>query len=98
MSAADLTITRAAARRAGPVATPPADGIVGALGRFAAAVRIDGLELQLREEAAARVLDLLGNSLIAHREPVAHAVLRVVRGWAARGPAGVVGALSLIHI
>ncbi|TGB29842.1 MmgE/PrpD family protein, partial [Burkholderia thailandensis] len=55
MSAADLTITRAAARRAGPVATPPADGIVGALGRFAAAVRIDGLELQLREEAAARV-------------------------------------------
>lgn len=37
MSEADLTIVRAAARRAAPVATPPADGIVGALGRFAAA-------------------------------------------------------------
>ncbi|KGW37377.1 mmgE/PrpD family domain protein [Burkholderia pseudomallei MSHR3016] len=44
MSEADLTIVRAAARRAAPVATPPADGIVGALGRFAAAVRTDGLE------------------------------------------------------
>ncbi|AJX73941.1 mmgE/PrpD family protein [Burkholderia pseudomallei MSHR2543] len=92
MSEADLTIVRAAARRAAPVATPPADGIVGALGRFAAAVRTDGLERQLRVEAAARVLDLLGNSLIAHRESVAHAVLRVARGWAARGPAGIVGA------
>jgi len=87
MSAPDtLTAPAAAARPASP------DGIIGALGRFAAAVRTDGLDRTLRVEAAARVLDLIGNSLIAHDEPVAQSVLQVARRWAGNGPASVIGA------
>ncbi|KVZ86859.1 MmgE/PrpD family protein [Burkholderia ubonensis] len=70
----------------------PPDGIVGALGRFAAAVRAEGLDRRLRVEAAARVLDVVGNSLIAHDEPVAQSVLQVARRWAGTGPASVIGA------
>ncbi|VWD08320.1 MmgE/PrpD family protein [Burkholderia contaminans] len=87
MNASD-TLTAPAAV-AGPVSP---DGIVGALGRFAAAVRTDGLDRTLRVEAAARVLDLVGNSLIAHDEPVAQSVLQVARRWAGNGPATVIGA------
>lgn len=80
-------------RRANAPARPtlPPDGIVLELGRFAAEVRQQGLPRALREEAAARLLDLLGNSLLAHREPVAHAVERVVDGWGGSGPASVIG-------
>ncbi|ALX17263.1 2-methylcitrate dehydratase [Burkholderia cepacia JBK9] len=70
----------------------PPDGIVGALGRFAAEVRAEGLERRLRVEAAARVLDVVGNSLIAHDEPVAQSVLQVARRWGGTGPASVIGA------
>ncbi|OJB32382.1 2-methylcitrate dehydratase [Burkholderia ubonensis] len=70
----------------------PPDGIVGALGRFAAAVRAEGLDRRLRVEAAARVLDVVGNSLIAHDELVAQSVLQVARRWAGAGPASVIGA------
>ncbi|EKS9794713.1 MULTISPECIES: MmgE/PrpD family protein [Burkholderia] len=81
-----LSAPAAVARPASP------DGIIGALGRFAAAARADGLDRTLRVEAAARVLDLVGNSLIAHDEPVAQSVLQVARRWAGNGPATVIGA------
>ncbi|MCA8036110.1 MmgE/PrpD family protein [Burkholderia arboris] len=87
MSAPDtLSAPAVAARPANP------DGIVGVLGRFASAVRVDGLDRTLRVEAAARVLDLVGNSLIAHDEPVAQSVLQVARRWGGHGRASVIGA------
>lgn len=90
MSAPATLAPGSGAVAAGP-ALPP-DGIVGALGRFAASVRAEGLDRKRREEAAARVLDVVGNSLIAHREPVAHSVLEVARRWAGQGRASVIGA------
>lgn len=87
MSAPDTFAASASAERP---ASP--DGIVGALGRFAAAVRVDGLDRMLRVEAAARLLDLIGNSLIAHDEPVAESVLQVARRWGGHGRASVIGA------
>ncbi|MDF3081256.1 MmgE/PrpD family protein [Burkholderia sola] len=87
MSAPDTLSAPAAAARP---ATP--DGIIGALGRFAAAVRVDGLARTLRVEAAARVLDVVGNSLIAHDEPVAQSVLQVARRWGGHGRSSVIGA------
>ncbi|WP_175974367.1 MmgE/PrpD family protein [Burkholderia sp. BCC1047] len=86
MSAPDTLSAPAAAAR--PASQ---DGIVGALGRFAAAVRADGLARMLRVEAAARVLDMVGNSLIAHDEPVAQSVLQVTRRWGGHGRASVIG-------
>ncbi|KWK18852.1 2-methylcitrate dehydratase [Burkholderia stagnalis] len=90
-SAARAERPAAARPGAGDAALPP-DGIVAALGRFAAAARADGLSRTLRTEAAARVLDVVGNSLIAHGEPVAQSVLQVARRWAGSGRASVIGA------
>ncbi|QRR05275.1 MmgE/PrpD family protein [Burkholderia sp. MS455] len=87
-----LSAQAAAADTTAPNRPAPPDGIVGALGRFAVAVRAEGLDRRLRVEAAARVLDVLGNSLIAHDEPVAQSVLQVARRWAGTGPASVIGA------
>ncbi|HDR9497303.1 TPA: MmgE/PrpD family protein, partial [Burkholderia cepacia] len=87
-----LSAPAAAADPVAPARPAPPDGIVGALGRFAAEVRAGGLEYRLRVEAAARVLDVVGNSLIAHDEPVVQSVLQVARRWAGTGPASVIGA------
>ncbi|AKM04944.1 MmgE/PrpD family protein [Burkholderia pyrrocinia] len=87
-----LSAPAAAADSIAPNRTAPPDGIVGALGRFAAEVRAEGLDRRLRVEAAARVLDVVGNSLIAHDEPVAQSVLQVARRWGGTGPASVIGA------
>ncbi|AWV05184.1 MmgE/PrpD family protein [Burkholderia sp. JP2-270] len=87
-----LSAPAAAADPTAPNRSALPDGIVGALGRFAAEVRAEGLDRRLRVEAAARVLDVVGNSLIAHDEPVAQSVLQVARRWAGTGPASVIGA------
>ncbi|KVV64741.1 2-methylcitrate dehydratase [Burkholderia cepacia] len=87
-----LSAPAAAADPVAPARPAPPDGIVGALGRFAAEVRAGGLEYRLRVEAAARVLDVVGNSLIAHDEPVVQSVLQVARRWAGTGLASVIGA------
>ncbi len=56
-----------------------AEGLVSALGRFAAEVRTDGLHPDLVQDAKERVLDVVGNALAAkHAEPgnIALAVAR----------------------
>jgi 2-methylcitrate dehydratase PrpD len=70
---------------------PETTGLAGQIGDFAAGVRERGLPPELRHEAARRVLDLMGNSLLAHTQPVAASVLAVVRGWGGRGPATAIG-------
>jgi 2-methylcitrate dehydratase PrpD len=70
---------------------PETTGLAGQIGDFAVGVRERGLPSQLRHAAARRVLDLMGNSLLAHTQPVAASVLAVVRGWGGSGPATVIG-------
>ncbi|CAM4217918.1 MmgE/PrpD family protein [Nocardiopsis rhodophaea] len=58
---------------------------------FAAAVREGAENLRLRTAAADRVADLIGNSLLATREPTASAVFQVARGWGGAATTSVVG-------
>ncbi|WP_372666103.1 MmgE/PrpD family protein [Amycolatopsis kentuckyensis] len=65
--------------------------IVQQLAAFAASVRAKGLPLQLRDDAARRVLDVLGNSLAATAERPAAAVGALVREWGGTGRATAIG-------
>lgn len=55
--------------------------LVQRLAEFADSVRTHGLPGELRDDAARRVLDVLGNSLAATAEPPATAVNTVVSEW-----------------
>ena len=52
----------------------------------------DGLATELREDAARRVLDVLGNSLAAADQPAARAVTAVASAWGGSGQATAIGA------
>ncbi|WP_435120156.1 MmgE/PrpD family protein [Amycolatopsis thermoflava] len=65
--------------------------IVQRLAEFAASVRAKGLPAELREDAARRVLDVLGNSLAATSERPAAAVGALVREWGGSGRATAIG-------
>ncbi|MFD4198361.1 MmgE/PrpD family protein [Amycolatopsis thermoflava] len=65
--------------------------IVQWLAEFAASVRAKGLPAELREDAARRVLDVLGNSLAATSERPAAAVGALVREWGGSGRATAIG-------
>ncbi|GAB3565021.1 MmgE/PrpD family protein [Amycolatopsis endophytica] len=65
--------------------------IVQRLAEFAASVRAKGLPSELREDAARRVLDVLGNSLAATSERPAAAVGALVREWGGSGRATAIG-------
>ncbi|NKQ54480.1 MmgE/PrpD family protein [Amycolatopsis sp. K13G38] len=61
------------------------------LAGFAASVRAKGLPADLRDDAARRVLDVLGNSLAATSERPAAAVGALVREWGGSGRATAIG-------
>lgn len=61
------------------------------LAEFAASVRAEGLPDRLRDDAARRVLDVLGNSLAATSEAPAAAVEALVREWGGQGRASGIG-------
>ncbi|GAA3846206.1 MmgE/PrpD family protein [Amycolatopsis tucumanensis] len=65
--------------------------IVQRLAEFAASVRAKGLPSELRNDAARRVLDVLGNSLAATSERPAAAVGALVREWGGSGRATAIG-------
>ncbi|SEF23946.1 2-methylcitrate dehydratase PrpD [Amycolatopsis pretoriensis] len=65
--------------------------IVQQLAAFATSVRAKGLPPQLRDDAARRVLDVLGNSLAATAEKPAAAVGALVREWGGEGRATAIG-------
>ncbi|MEV5300368.1 MmgE/PrpD family protein [Amycolatopsis methanolica] len=65
--------------------------IVQRLAEFAASVRAKGLPSELRDDAARRVLDVLGNSLAATSERPAAAVGALVREWGGSGRATAIG-------
>jgi len=65
--------------------------IVQRLAGFAASVRTKGLPPELRDDAARRVLDVLGNSLAATSERPAAAVGALVREWGGSGRATAIG-------
>ncbi|MEV7046448.1 MmgE/PrpD family protein [Amycolatopsis sp. NPDC051061] len=65
--------------------------IVQQLAAFATSVRAKGLPPQLRDDAARRVLDVLGNSLAATSERPAAAVGALVREWGGSGRATAIG-------
>ncbi|WIX82619.1 MmgE/PrpD family protein [Amycolatopsis carbonis] len=65
--------------------------IVQRVAEFAASVRAKGLPPELREDAARRVLDVLGNSLAATGERPAAAVGALVREWGGNGRATAIG-------
>ncbi|MEU3312404.1 MmgE/PrpD family protein [Streptomyces sp. NPDC006662] len=65
--------------------------LVRRLAAFAVAARDRGLPPKLRAEAAERILDCLGNSLLAREESAPRAVLAVARDWGTTGPAHVIG-------
>ncbi|HEY3471690.1 MAG TPA: MmgE/PrpD family protein [Amycolatopsis sp.] len=65
--------------------------IVQQLAAFAASVRAKGLPPELRDDAARRVLDVLGNSLAATAERPAAAVGALVREWGGTGRATAIG-------
>ncbi|MEU4670314.1 MmgE/PrpD family protein [Amycolatopsis sp. NPDC023774] len=65
--------------------------IVQRVAEFAASVRAKGLPPQLRDDAARRVLDVLGNSLAATGERPAAAVGALVREWGGNGRATAIG-------
>ncbi|MEV0415208.1 MmgE/PrpD family protein [Streptomyces sp. NPDC050448] len=65
--------------------------LVRRLAAFAAEARDRGLPARLRAEAAERVLDCLGNSLLARDESAPQAVLAVARDWGSTGRAHVIG-------
>jgi 2-methylcitrate dehydratase PrpD len=65
--------------------------IVQQLAAFATSVRAKGLPPELRDDAARRVLDVLGNSLAATSERPAAAVGALVREWGGSGRATAIG-------
>lgn len=65
--------------------------IVQQLATFATSVRAKGLPPELRDDAARRVLDVLGNSLAATGERPAAAVGALVREWGGSGRATAIG-------
>jgi 2-methylcitrate dehydratase PrpD len=65
--------------------------IVQQLAAFATSVRAKGLPSELRDDAARRVLDVLGNSLAATSERPAAAVGALVREWGGTGRATAIG-------
>jgi 2-methylcitrate dehydratase PrpD len=65
--------------------------IVQQLAAFATSVRAKGLPSELRDDAARRVLDVLGNSLAATSERPAKAVGALVREWGGTGRATAIG-------
>ncbi|WP_326954229.1 MmgE/PrpD family protein [Amycolatopsis sp. NBC_01286] len=65
--------------------------IVQRLAAFATSVRAKGLPPELRDDAARRVLDVLGNSLAATSERPAAAVGALVREWGGTGRATAIG-------
>lgn len=65
--------------------------IVQQLAAFATSVRAKGLPPELRDDAARRVLDVLGNSLAATAERPAAAVGALVREWGGTGRATAIG-------
>jgi 2-methylcitrate dehydratase PrpD len=65
--------------------------IVQQLAAFATSVRAKGLPPELRDDAARRVLDVLGNSLAATSERPAAAVGALVREWGGTGRATAIG-------
>lgn len=66
-------------------------GLIGQVAVVAATARAKGLDPALRADAARRILDVVGNSLAAVREPVAAAAHAVAREWGHAGPATVIG-------
>lgn len=66
-------------------------GMAEQLGQFAVDAQMHGLSPLLRRQAALRLLDLAGNSLMARTETVARAMLQVARNWRSSGPASVFG-------
>ncbi|MFI5612700.1 MmgE/PrpD family protein [Amycolatopsis sp. NPDC051903] len=65
--------------------------IVQRVAEFAASVRAKGLPPELRDDAARRVLDVLGNSLAATSERPAQAVGALVQEWGGSGRATAIG-------
>ncbi|RKT07834.1 2-methylcitrate dehydratase PrpD [Streptomyces sp. 3211.6] len=72
--------------------------LVHRLAAFAAEARDRGLPGRLRAEAAERILDCLGNSLLAQGEPAPRAVLAVAREWGGTGPAHVLGSHQALAV
>jgi 2-methylcitrate dehydratase PrpD len=71
-----------------PTPTPTPAQRIGAL---AAEVAAKGLPAELRDDLAARVVDLLGNCLAALGETPAAAVAEVTRSWGGHGAATAIG-------
>ncbi|MEV6901138.1 MmgE/PrpD family protein [Amycolatopsis sp. NPDC051372] len=65
--------------------------VVQHVAEFATSVRAKGLPSELRDDAARRVLDVLGNSLAATGERPAQAVGALVREWGGSGRATAIG-------
>jgi len=65
--------------------------VVGRIARLADDVRRRGLPPHLRADVARRVLDVLGNSLAATRQPTAGTVAAVVREWGGPADATAIG-------
>ncbi|GLY71151.1 MmgE/PrpD family protein [Amycolatopsis taiwanensis] len=65
--------------------------IVQRVAEFAASMRVKGLPAELRDDAARRVLDVLGNSLAATSERPAKAVGALVQEWGGSGRATAIG-------
>ncbi|MFF5986992.1 MmgE/PrpD family protein [Prauserella flavalba] len=65
--------------------------LVQRLAELADSVRAKGLPAELRDDAARRVLDVLGNSLAATAEPPAKAVGTLVAEWGGQGRATAIG-------
>jgi 2-methylcitrate dehydratase PrpD len=66
--------------------------VVRALAEFAVGVRDKGLPPELRDDCAARLLDVLGNSIAALEVPAARAVTALVSEWGGRPVATAIGA------
>ncbi|MBK1787062.1 MmgE/PrpD family protein [Prauserella cavernicola] len=69
--------------------------LVQRLAGLADTVRTEGLAPELRDDAARRVLDVLGNSLAATAEPPAEAVGALVAEWGGQGRATAIGGAKL---
>ncbi|MFK8907866.1 MmgE/PrpD family protein [Streptomyces sp. YS-3] len=76
--------------------TPAAAPLVHQLAAFAVESRDRGLAPRLRAEAAERLLDCLGNSLLARGESAPEAVLTVARAWGSTGAAHVIGSAETL--
>ncbi|SDJ44239.1 MmgE/PrpD family protein [Nonomuraea jiangxiensis] len=69
-------------------------GLVGEVAAFAVAVREKGLDPALQQDAARRVLDVIGNCLAARGEEVARIVTATVDQWGGHEIAGAIGGAS----